>query len=75
MAKLRSGIHPSVHKKTVVDVQSVYAWLIMVVGFILIVALPFDSMVASVSRALGSVFILGGMIWSVIIGLERWWSH
>ena len=57
------------------DIQSVYAWVLMVIGFILIVALPVDSLGGSVSRVLGAAFIMMGLVWSVIIGLERWWSH
>lgn len=75
MAKLRSGIQLIKHKKRIADVQSVYAWTIMVIGFFLIVALPLESMEGTVSRALGALFIIGGMVWNVIIGLERWWSH
>jgi hypothetical protein len=75
MARLRSGIHLVEHKKTLVDVQSVYAWTIMIIGFILIVALPFESMGGMVGRALGTLLIIGGMVWNVVIGFQRWWSH
>ncbi len=75
LAKLKSGIHLIEHKKTIVDVQSVYAWSMMVVGFVLIVALPFDSLGGSVSRALGALLIIVGMVWSVVVGLTKWWSH
>lgn len=75
MAKLRSGIHLTEHKKTVIDVQSVYAWSIMVIGFILIVALSFESLEGTVGRAIGALFMISGMVWNVVIGLQRWWSH
>jgi len=75
MARLRSGIQLIEHKKTIVDVQSVYAWITMAIGFILIVALPFDSLERSVNHGLGITFILVGMLWCVFVGLKRWWSH
>ena len=75
MAKLRSGIPLIEHKKTIIDVQAVYAWTIMVIGFILIVALPFESMGGAVGRAFGILLIIGGMVWNVVIGITKWWSH
>ena len=75
MARLRNGIHLIEHKKTIRDVQSVYAWTILVIGFILIVALPFESLAGTVGRAIGALLMISGMVWNVVIGLQRWWSH
>jgi len=75
MARLRSGIHLIKHKKTIIDVQSVYAWIIIVIGLILTMVMPLESMVGIVSRAIGAGLIIIGLVWEVIIGLERWWSH
>ncbi|MFO8002465.1 MAG: hypothetical protein R6U46_14600 [Marinilabilia sp.] len=75
MAKLKWAIQPTKHKKTVVDAQSVYAWILMIIGFIVIIALPYESAGGIVMRATGIAFILIGLVWGFIVGLERWWSH
>src|SRR6056297_3344381 len=75
MAKLKWAIQPTKHKKTIIDAQSVYAWLIMIIGFIIVVAVPYESTGGIVGRASGTALILVGLVWGFIVGLERWWSH
>ncbi|MFP4620697.1 MAG: zinc-ribbon domain-containing protein [Bacteroidales bacterium] len=75
MAKLKWAVQSPCHKKTIVDSQSVYAWIIIVLGFIIVVIAPYESTAAIVSRASGTALILIGLIWGFIVGLERWWSH
>ena len=75
MARLRSGIHLIKRKRKSIDVQSVYAWIFIVIGFLLTVAMPLESMVGIVSRAIGAGLIIIGLVWEVLIGLQRWWSH
>ena len=55
MARLRSGIHLIKRKRKSIDVQSVYAWIFIVIGFLLTVAMPLESMVGIVSRAIGEI--------------------
>ncbi len=74
-AKLKWAIQPTKHRKTIVETQSIYAWLVIILGFILVVALPYESEGSIVGRASGTALILVGLIWGFIVGLERWWSH
>jgi hypothetical protein len=75
MAKVKWAIQPCKHKKTFIDSQSVYAWLILIIGFVFIILTPYESAGGIIARASGTALILVGLVWGFIIGLQRWWSH
>jgi uncharacterized membrane protein YvbJ len=75
MAKLKWALQPTKQKKSIIETHSIYAWLIIILGFIVVIVLPYESEGSIVGRAFGTALILVGVVWEFIIGLERWWSH
>ncbi|MCF8336322.1 MAG: hypothetical protein K9H65_06950 [Bacteroidales bacterium] len=75
MAKLKSKIQPIKQTKTIIGAQSVYAWLIILIGFVLIVAVPYESFGGIIGRAFGIALIIIGLVWGFIVGLPKWWSQ